>query len=570
MSVSPRELVEIVKKVEADMVGPGGVFELAPEPVLGVTIPVFKNRQKNLREVLAASANHGDNTYIVCEERRISYKQHLDLVKTVAHNLQKNFNIQKGDRVAILADNYPEWIITFWATVSIGGIVVGLNGWWTRNEILYGIELTQPKLLVADRKRYERICEDKFDFPAVVIGETWDEELLAEPCQEMPTLTIEEDDAALILFTSGTTGKPKGAVTTHRALVNFIASAFFNGFRTMLVKEERKKRGEIFPETPYSLPTGLYCAPLFHLSGLYSGVLASLGAGLKTVWTPGRFDPEKVLQLIERERVNIWTTLGSMAQRLMDHPNFFQYDVSSINILGSGGAPTSKETQLRLQECFPSARGKMAVGYGLTESTGAGTINWDEFLALYPNSAGRPFSGLQMEIHDEQGNSLPPNVPGEICIRGACVIKEYWNNPKATQEAITPDRWLKTGDMGHLNEDGFLFINTRARDLILRNAENIYPVEIEHCLERHPSVKEAAVVGIDHPQWGQEVKAFIVPAPGTHPHVESLEKFCREYLAPFKIPTQWEILNRDLPRNAAGKILKNVLLGQTENTFKED
>jgi long-chain acyl-CoA synthetase len=569
MPLSPKELVEIVKKVEADMVGPGGVFEMAPEPVLGVTIPVFKNRQKHLREVLAASANHGDNLYIVCEDRRISYKQHLELVKTVAHNLQNNFNIQKGDRVAILADNYPEWIITFWATVSLGAVVVGINGWWTRTEILYGLELTQPKLLVTDRKRYERIAEDKLPFPVVVMGETFDEELLAEPCGELPTVTVEEDDSALILFTSGTTGKPKGAVTTHRALVNFIASAFFNGFRTMMVKEERKKRGEVFPESAFSLPTGLYCAPLFHLSGLFSGVLAGLGAGLKTVWTPGRFEPETVLRLIQQEKVNIWTTLGSMAQRLMDHPTFDQYDVSSVNILGSGGAPTSQETQERLQSCFPGAKGKMAVGYGLTESTGAGTINWDDFLSLYPNSAGRPFCGLQLEIHDEQGNKLPPNVPGEICIRGACVIKEYWNNPKATADTITKDRWLKTGDMGHLNEDGFLFINTRARDLILRNAENIYPVEIEHCLERHPSIKEAAVVGIDHPQWGQEVKAFIVPAPGTHPHIDSIEKFCKENIAAFKVPTKWEILKTDLPRNAAGKILKNVLTGEAQNHWVE-
>lgn len=575
MAVNSRELVEIVKKVEAEMVGPGGIFEMAPEPVLGVDIPVFKSRQKNLREVLAASANHGDNIYIVCDQRRISYKQHLAMVKTVARNLQTNFNIHKGDRVAILADNYPEWIITFWATVSIGAIVVGINGWWTRNEILYGLELTTPKLLIADRKRYDRLLSNKdgeetFNFPTVVIDETYDEELLCNPCDDLSTVAIDEDDPALILFTSGTTGKPKGAVTTHRALVNFIASAFFNGFRSMLIKEERKKRGETFPETAFSLPTGLYCAPLFHLSGLYSGVLASMGAGLKTVWTPGRFDPENILKLIEQEKVNIWTTLGSMAQRLMDHPNFSHYDVSSINVLGSGGAPTSKETQERLQNCFPNARGKMAVGYGLTESTGAGTVNFEEFLALYPESSGRPFCGMEMEIHDEHGNKLPPNAVGEICIRGACVIKEYWNNPKATAETITKDRWLKTGDMGHFNADGFLFINTRARDLILRNAENIYPIEIEHCLERHPSIKEAAVVGIDHAQWGQEVKAFIVAVPGTHPHIDNIEKFCREQLAAYKVPTQWEILPHDLPRNAAGKILKSVLTGEMQSHLVEE
>ena len=575
MTVSSRELVEIVKKVEADMVGPGGIFEMAPEPVFGVDIPVFKSRQKNLREVLAASVNHGDNIYIVCDNRRISYKQHLAMVKTVARNLQTNFHIRKGDRVAILADNYPEWIITFWAAVSIGAIVVGINGWWTRNEILYSLELTAPKLLVADRKRYDRLPsnkegEDSFDFPTVVIDETYDEELLCNPCDELPTVAIDEDDPALILFTSGTTGKPKGAVTTHRALLNFIASAFFNGFRSMLIKEERKKRGEVFPETVFSLPTGLYCAPLFHLSGLYSGVLASMGAGLKTVWTPGRFDPEKILKLMEQEKVNIWTPLGSMAQRLMDHPNFSHYDVSSVNVLGSGGAPTSKETQERLQQCFPNARGKMAIGYGLTESTGAGTINFEEFLALYPESSGRPFCGMEMEIHDEHGNKLPTGTVGEICIRGACVIKEYWNNPKATAETITQNRWLKTGDMGHFNADGFLFINTRARDLILRNAENIYPIEVEHCLERHPSIKEAAVVGIDHAQWGQEVKAFIVAMPGTHPHIDSIEKFCREHLAAYKVPTQWEILPNDLPRNAAGKILKSVLTGEMQSHLVEE
>ncbi len=570
MSVSNAELVEIVKQVEADMIGPGGAFELTTENVLGAEIKVFKNREKSLRDVLANSANNGDNTYIVCENRRISYADHAIYVATIAHNLQTRFNIQKGDRVAILADNYPEWIMTFWATVSIGAIAVGLNGWWTRNEILYGIELTEPKLLIADRKRYDRIVEDELNFPCVVIGETYDEELLCDPRSDLPTTELDEDDSALILFTSGTTGKPKGAVTTHRALINFIASAFFNGFRMMMVKEERKARGDTFPESEFSLPTGLYTAPLFHLSGLYSGVLASLGAGLKTVWTPGRFDPEKILKLIEGEKVNIWAALGSMAQRLMDHPTFDQYDVTSINVLGSGGAPTSKEMQERMQNNFPGAKGKMAVGYGLTESTGAGTTNWDEFLALFPNSSGRPFPGLDMEIHDEQGNKLPPNTPGEICIRGACVMKEYWNNSEATAETISKDRWLRTGDMGELNEEGFLFINTRARDLILRNAENIYPVEVEHCLERHPSIKEAAVVGVDHAQWGQEVKAYIVPSPGTHPQIESVEAFCKENLAAFKVPTLWEIREQPLPRNAAGKILKNVLTGEMESHLVEE
>ena len=223
-----------------------------------------------------------------------------------------------------------------------------------------------------------------------------------------------------------------------------------------------------------------------------------------------------------------------------------------------------------MQECFPNAKGKMAIGYGLTESTGAGTLNWDEFLAIHPNSCGRPFPGLELEIHDEEGSNLPPSSHGEICIRGACVIKEYWNNSEATAETISHDRWLRTGDMGELNEEGFLFINTRARDLILRNAENIYPVEVEHCLERHASIQEAAVVGVDHPEWGQEVKAFIVPATGTHPHIEGIEAFCKEHISAFKVPTQWDVRIDPLPRNAAGKILKNVLTGEAESHLVEE
>ncbi len=576
MAFTEKQLIDIVKQVEDDMIAPGGIFELHTETVFGIPMKVFKHRQQNLREILLSSANHGNNTYIVCDGRRFSYAEHLQLVATVAQNLQTKYKIQKGDRVAILADNHPEWIITFWATISLGAIAVGLNGWWTRREILYGLELSEPKILIADQKRYARIADDDIGIPIVIIENNYAAELLEKttdvlPTDDtLPTTDIQEDDPALILFTSGTTGHPKGAVITHRSLVNFVTSAFFNGYRTMMVKEARKTQGEALTEEAFTLPTGLYTAPLFHLSGLFAGALASLAAGLKTVWCTGRFEPENILSLIQNEKISIWAALGSMAQRLMDHPRFADYDVSSITILGSGGAPTSRNLQDKMQEKFPGAKNSMAVGYGLTESTGAGTTNWNEFLTMYPDSCGRPFPGLEMAIHDVQGNSLPPNTQGEICIRGACVMQEYWRNSQATAAAISQDRWLKTGDIGRINDDGFLFINTRARELILRNAENIYPVEIEHCLERHPAVKEAAVVGVDHPVVGQEVKAIIVPKAGIQPPIENMQAFCQEFLAPFKVPTLWEIRAAPLPRNAAGKILKNVLTGMAEHSLIEE
>jgi len=533
--------------------------------VLGAEIPVFKNREKSLRDILLQSKNHGDKIYIVCEQQRISYAEHLKLVQFVAHNLQVKYGIQKGDRVAILSDNYPEWIITFWATVSIGGIVVALNGWWSKPEILSGLELTQPKVLIADQKCFSRIAGEDTLPPCIVINENYRQVLFSGSAENLPPTDIYEDDPALILFTSGTTGKAKGATITHRNLLYFIASGTVSYFRNYMTKEKRKARGEVFEDRVVSMDSGLFCAPLFHLSGLFSGAISSFYGGLKTVWTPGRFDPEKILQIIQDEKIVVWSPLGNMTSRVVKHPNFKNYDVSSVSFVGSGGAPTSKETQELLLKSFPNINGSMlAVGYGLTESGGTATLNWNEFLKLYPGSSGRPFPGLELEIHDENGVPMPPDTVGNICIRGACVMKEYWNNPRATAETITKDRWLITGDIGSMNKDGFLFINSRARDLILRNAENIYPVEIEHCIERIPEVHEVAVVGIDHPEWGQEVKAYVVPVDGRELSITALEKFCKENLAAFKVPTAWEIRKSSMPRNASGKIIKAALLDETQ------
>ncbi len=290
---------------------------------------------------------------------------------------------------------------------------------------------------------------------------------------------------------------------------------------------------------------------------------------MKTVWTLGRFEPEKILQLIEAEHVTTWPSLGSMAARVLDHPDFEKYDVSSVTRLGSGGAPTSAATQQRMTRSFTGTGGRMALGYGLTESAGVGTHNWGELLERHPNSVGRVFPGIEMSIRDENNQPLPNGAQGEICIRGSCVMLGYWRNPEATAKAIAPGRWLRTGDVGHF-EGEFLYINSRARDLILRNAENIHPVEIEHCLELHPEIIEAAVIGVPHPDMGQEVKAIIVVAEGYSPNTTLLHTFCAERLAAFKVPSQWEVRHTPLPRNAAGKIMKNVLAGEADTQLIEE
>jgi acyl-CoA synthetase (AMP-forming)/AMP-acid ligase II len=557
-----------VDDIEAELIGPGGAFEIGIEEVLGERIKVFKNRDRSLREIVINSANHGDAEHIICEGQRISFAEHLARVSAVASNLRDDYGVKPGDRVAILADNHPQWIITFWATVSIGGICAGLNGWWGRDEILHALEHAEPRLLVGDRKRLARIQDVELPFPVICMEDNFDElesGWHTDDAPALPECDIAEDDPALILYTSGTTGRAKGALLSHRCLITFLASAVFSGFRMMIMEAEA---GEALKGS--SLPNcGLFSAPLFHLSGLFTGVITSLAVGMKTVWTLGRFDPEKVLKLIEAEKVTTWPSLGNMAARVMDHPDFDKYDVSSVSRLGSGGAPTSQAAQQRMTRAFGGSGGRMALGYGLTESSGVGTHNWGELLETHPNSVGRVFPGVEITIRDDNNQPLPEGEQGEICIRGSCVMLGYWRNPEATAKAIAPGRWLRTGDMGHFDGE-FLYVNTRARDLILRNAENIYPVEVEHCLELHPEIIEAAVVGVPHPEMGQEVKAIVVVRETWEADIQSVEAFCRERLAAFKVPSQWQVLHQPLPRNAAGKIMKKVLSGEAELQLTED
>jgi len=552
------------EKVLAQVVGPGGFFEIADEEVLGERMQVFKDRKRSLRQMLEESALHGDKEYIVLGDRRITYAEHLRMVAAVARGLRERYGVRKGDRVAILAENHPEWIVTFWATVSLGGIVAALNGWWTADEIRYGVDLSEPKVIVADTKRVQRLQDAAGNVPVLEIGGSFDD-LLCTPGEGLPDETIAEDDPAVILFTSGTTGRPKGAVNSHRAICGFVHSNFAVGLMRMLQAAEQGGGGESNPPAQCSLMT----VPLFHLSGLYTGAVMMLAIGAKTVWRLGRFDPEAVLQLIERERVTNWAGLGSMAPRVLSHPKLAAYDLSSLRNLGSGGAPTSPALQEKMRNAAPNGAQAVGLGYGSSETVSAVAVIGGADLLQRPNSVGRPAPTHQIEIRDEAGRVLPDGEEGEIFVRSPYVMLEYWRDPAATARALRDGRWLATGDVGRF-EDGFLYINSRARDMILRAAENIYPVEIEHRLEEHDSVQEAAVVGVDHPELGQEVKAIVVPAPGKVIDSGELARWVGARLAPYKVPAHWEVRSEPLPRNAAGKVLKNVLTGETENRFIEE
>jgi acyl-CoA synthetase (AMP-forming)/AMP-acid ligase II len=309
--------------------------------------------------------------------------------------------------------------------------------------------------------------------------------------------------------------------------------------------------------------------PFFHVSGLYTGAVMMLAVGARMVLRAGRFDPVEAMRLIEREQVTSWGPMGTMAYRVVHHPERTRFDLSSVTQIGSGGAPMHPDLQQRIREAFPSARRSLGLGYGLTESGALATVCSGEELVRHPESVGRPLPTVELEIRDPNGRALPEGEEGEIHIRSPLVMLEYWRNPAATKEALLPGRWLRTGDIGRLVE-GRLYVNARARDLILRGGENVYPVEIEQRLEAHPDVQEAAVVGVEHEELGQEVQAVVVPVAGRDPTPAALADWVAARLAAFKVPSRWEIRREALPRNATGKVLKNVLLGEAANPFREE
>jgi acyl-CoA synthetase (AMP-forming)/AMP-acid ligase II len=571
VSTIPPSDIELHNRMEEELLDPGGVFRIVEERVLGAPCPVFAERLPHLRALLESSRGFGDAEYMVYEGTRISFAEHHARVASVARALHERFGVGKGDRVAILAANRPEWVMTWWATVSLGAIPVGMNGWWVADEILFALEDSEPKVLVGDRRRLERLGGAPTSVPIVEMETDFAALASYAPGVELPQVAIAEDDPASILYTSGTTGRPKGAINTHRNIIALNRVQTWHGLRLVKIALA-KAAAEGGAGAGGGAPLGnctLITSPLFHLSGLYTGAVTLLASGVKTVYMAGRFDPEKTMQVIQDEKVTSWGPMGTVALRVMNHPDVARYDLSSIRQIGSGGAPVSAEVQQQMREVFPNARASLGLGYGMTEATGMATINFGDELVARPDSVGRALPTIGVEIRDEEGRRAPDGAEGEICIHGPLVMHSYWRRPEATAEILGADRWLRTGDVGRL-EKGYLYVNSRARDLILRGSENVYPAEIELRLEAHPDVAEAAVVGVEHPELGQEVKAVVVPREGARLDEGELAKFVAEKLAYYKVPSQWEARREPLPRNATGKVLKKVLVEGGENPFVDE
>ncbi|MEO7429509.1 MAG: class I adenylate-forming enzyme family protein [Acidimicrobiales bacterium] len=567
-------------EVRAQLTGPGGMFEVTTAEVLGREMEVYANRMPSLRSVAEVGLMRGDAaTFIVYGERTYGFGTFVEAANSVAHSLRDRFGLAKGDRVAVLAQNNPEWCLTFWATVSQGAVLVGLNGWWTTDEIEYGLEDSGAKVLVADRKRFERIAgsldsapdlEHVFliDCSPADLGLGDDprihefSELTGAPTAEFLAEYIAEDDPAVIFYTSGTTGRPKGAISTHRSMIANLQNTMYNALAGSMTG------GGALPDGGGGANVALFTSPLFHVSGCHSTLVVGLLAGLKLVMPEGRFTPETALELIQEHQVTLWATVPTMVWRVCEHPDRHSYDTGSVRSVAFGGSPSADELQRMVHETFPNVS-STSNAYGLTETSSVATVISGQEALDRPTSVGQPVPTVHLKIVDAAGIELPTGATGEVCITGPILMAGYWKKPEATAEAIDADGWLHTGDVGHLDDGGFLFITDRKKDMIIRGGENIYCVEIEQRLVSHPHIADAAVIGVPHPELGEEVKAVVQVEEGETLTEAEVRQWVADGLAAFKVPTYVEVTSDKLPRNASGKLLKNVLRGAGEVSFAE-
>ncbi|HEX2561677.1 class I adenylate-forming enzyme family protein [Phenylobacterium sp.] len=561
-----------IAEAHRQLTAPGARFEIEEKLIRGVPTKVWKNAPPTLRDVFLNARAFKDREFLVYEDDRATYEAFARATIKLAQQLQAD-GVNKGDRVAVIMRNLPEWPVAFFAGILCGAIVTPLNAWWTGPELEYGLADSGTKVVIVDDERLERIAEHldacpdltrvyvsrlkatAFD-PRVarledVIGRvnSWKD----LPDLPLPDVELGPEDDATILYTSGTTGKPKGALGTHRNMTSNIGAGGISAARNFL------RAGQPLPESdPHKLPqrVTLLVVPLFHATGLSATLGPSMNAGGKLVFMY-RWEAEKAMQLIEREKVNATGGVPTIAWQLIEHPAREKYDLSSLQAVTYGGAPSAPELVRKISEVFPgSAPGN---GWGMTETTATFTSHMGKDYENRPSSAGPAAPVGEMKIMDPEGaRELPAGEVGELWVKGPQVVKGYWNKPQATAETFK-DGWLRTGDLARLDEEGFLYIVDRAKDMLIRGGENIYCVEVENALYEHPDVMDAAIVGVPHRTLGEEPAAVVHLKPGGAATEADLRAFVRERLAAFKVPVKVAFWPEPLPRNANGKILKTEL-----------
>jgi len=545
--------------------GPGGPIEVGTIEQDGRTLPCIANAPANLADYIAFfSAQHGDATFLVEGNERLSFAQTWAAARKVAAGLIEGYGVARGDRVAIAMRNANAWCVTYLGILMAGGCATLLNGWWQGAELAAGIADSEAKLVLADPQRAERLACTEHGARVVTLDITRPIDEAIAPITDaggsaatgLPSLT--GDDLATILFTSGSTGQSKGAYSRHRAVVQAIFNYVTQTASIVHLLTEDGQMSDIQPAT-------LICTPLFHVTAEIPVFLQSFALGRKLVLMP-KWNAEEAMRLIQDEQVNYFVGVPLMSYEILVHPKRAQYDLSTCKSYAGGGSPRPPEHVKRL--ATEMGEGKPLLGYGLTETNavGCGIIN-ENYLAK-PMSTGPASKPLvDLAILDDRGEPLPQGQVGEVCIRSICNFEGYWNNPEATKAAFFANGYFRTGDLGYLDADEYLFIVDRKKDIIIRGGENISCPEVEAAIYAHPDVQECAVFGLPDERLGEVVGAVVWMTPDSKTDATLLAAFLAEHLAPFKVPAKIWLADAPLPKLGSEKIDKVSLRSRYRDEY---
>ncbi|MGE0409276.1 MAG: class I adenylate-forming enzyme family protein [Amphiplicatus sp.] len=551
--------------IEARLCAPGALFEMETVEIRGVPTRSWKNQPRSLPALARRARDRfGANTFLVLGDERVSYEGWFRAAAALAADMRRS-GVGRGDRVALAMPNLPEWPVVFFAAASLGAIIVPLNAWWTGAELQYGLSHSGAVLLVCDEERLKRIGPHRAELPDLreilatrapgcgasaralerVIGAPDAYEAL--PDQDLPKVDIAPDDDATIFYTSGTSGAPKGALGTHRNMLTSTLSGAYSMHRAML------RRGE--EPGPLQPKKTLMVIPFFHVTASHMVMMSTVMTGGMIVLMR-KWDPIEAMRLIEREQITNAGGVPTIAWGLIEHHEQARFDLSSLEVVTYGGAPSAPELPRRIKSDLGKAPGN---GWGMTETSAAVTMHNSEDYLNRPESCGPALPVSNIKIMSEDGREeTPAGDVGELWAAGPQIVKGYWRNPSATAETFV-DGWVRTGDLARIDEEGFCYIVDRAKDVIIRGGENIYSSEVENALYAHPAVIDAGVVGVPHRTLGEEPAAVVHLKPGARTSEAELRQWVRDRLAYFKAPVRIAFSDETLPRNANGKLIKKEL-----------
>ena len=544
----------------------GQLFEVTSGPTAGGVGRRFTNSPSTLREVFDAARGVA-KTFVVYEGEEWTFAQVMEEVDGFAHALVHRWGVRRGDRVGIAMGNLPEWISAFAAIVAVGGVAVSLNAWWTTDELDFAIADADLRVMVADAQRCTRVLETcrRRSIPVVLVrGDVtspapsgvvhWGDTVVRGA--SMPLVDVRGEDDATILYTSGTTGQPKGAVSTHQAISQTLM-AFSAG---LVVEERRRGPRDQVPRDPTCF---VLIVPLFHVTGCVPVMLSSFAWHFKLVMAH-HWEPQLVLRLIEKYRVTNVVGVPTQSWDLVNVPDLSSYDTSSLVTVGGGGAPAAAALVARVEQSFIHARPNLA--YGMTETNGFGPQIYGDDYQRHPASTGQtPTVVMDVEIRDDHDRVLAPDQEGEIWVSGPTLFRGYWRRPDETAQALVGG-WLRTGDLGFLDDEGFLFVRDRVKDMIVRGGENVYCAEVESAICDHPAVWQCAVCGLPDERLGQTVAAVVVVRADASLSQSQLIEFLAPRLAPYKIPRRIAFTSEPLVASATGKVVKSALAARYFST----